>query len=346
MKLMQTMAGGVVGGAEEFFVRLAIAFHERGIAQTVVARPNSSRIPRLVAAGIDVIELPFGGFFDRKTVPYLAAEIDQAKPDIVLSWMNRASDLTVRAARKATASPILIGRQGGYYDLKYYRGSDHLIGNTPNVIRYLVGEGWPGERAHYVPNFVSAVPGTPLPRRAFDIPDGAPLMLAAGRLHRNKAFDILLTAMRNIDSVYLLLAGDGVDAKSLEGLAHRLGVANRVRFLGWRTDIPDLMATANMLVCPSRIEPLGNVVIEAWARNLAVVATASDGPGWLIEDGIDGLLAPVDDADRLSEAITRLASDSQLAAQLAAAGLRRFEIDFTEDVVVAKFLDLFDKVIG
>ena len=53
MKLMQTMAGGAVGGAEEFFVRLAIAFHERGIAQTVVARPNSNRIPRLVAAGID-----------------------------------------------------------------------------------------------------------------------------------------------------------------------------------------------------------------------------------------------------------------------------------------------------
>ena len=346
MKLMQTMAGGAVGGAEEFFVRLTIAFHERGIAQTVIARPNDTRGPRLAEAGIDVIELPFGGFFDRKTVPALAAEIDRTEPDVVLSWMNRASDLAGRAVRKANLSPLLIGRQGGYYDLKYYAGCDHLIGNTPDIVRYLVGERWPQDRAHYVPNFVSAVPGTPLPRSQFNIPDGAPLMLAAGRLHRNKAFDVLLTAMKRTEDVYLLLAGDGVDAKALEGLAHKLGVADRVRFLGWRTDIPDLMATADMLVCPSRIEPLGNVVIEAWARNLPVVTTAAQGPGWLIEDGIDGLLTPVDDADLLGEAIARLVSDVQLAPRLVAAGRRRFEADFTEDAVVAKFLGLFERVLG
>lgn len=346
MKLMQTMAGGAVGGAEEFFVRLAIAFHERGMDQTVVARPNDTRGPRLAAAGIDVIELPFGGFFDRKTVPSLAAEIDRVKPDIVLSWMNRASALTGSAVKKAAASPLLIGRQGGYYDLKYYAGCDHLIGNTPDIVRYLTGEGWAQDCAHYVPNFVSAVPGAPLARSDFDIPDGAPLMLAAGRLHRNKAFDVLLGAMKHTPGVYLLLAGDGVDAKALEGLAHKLGVAERVRFLGWRTDIPNLMATADMLVCPSRIEPLGNVVIEAWARNLPVVATASKGPGWLIEDGADGLLVPVDDTDLLGDAIARLASDGQLPPRLVAAGRRRFEDDFTEDAVVAKFLDLFEKVLG
>lgn len=346
MKLMQTMAGGDVGGAEEFFVRLAVAFHERGIDQAVVARPNDTRGPVLAAAGIDVIELPFGGLLDLRTVPALAAEIDRVAPDIVLSWMNRASALTGKAARKAASSPQVIGRQGGYYDLKYYTGCDHLIGNTPDIVRYLTGEGWPPDRAHYVPNFVSAVPGTPLPRSDFGIPDGAPLMLAAGRLHRNKAFDVLLTAMKQTDGVYLLLAGDGVDAKSLEGMAHKLDVADRVRFLGWRTDIPDLMATADMLVCPSRIEPLGNVVIEAWARNLPVVATASEGPGWLIEDGVDGLLSPVDDADLLAESIARLVSDPQLAPRMVAAGRRRFEFDFTEDAVVAKFLGLFEKVLS
>lgn len=346
MKLMQTMAGGDVGGAEEFFVRLAIAFHERGIDQTVIARPNDTRGPRLADAGIDVIELPFGGILDRRTVPSLAAEIDRAEPDIVLSWMNRASVLSGRAVKKAKPSPLLIGRQGGYYDLKYYAGCDHLIGNTPDIVRYLVGEDWPQDRAHYMPNFVSAVPGTPLSRGDFNIPDGAPLMLAAGRLHRNKAFDVLLGAMKHTEGVYLLLAGDGVDARTLEGLAHKLGVADRVRFLGWRTDIPDLMATADMLVCPSRIEPLGNVVIEAWARNLPVVATASEGPGWLIEDGTDGLLSPVDDADLLGESIARMASDTQLAPRLVAAGRRRFEADFTEEAVVAKFLALFEKVLG
>ena len=135
-------------------------------------------------------------------------------------------------------------------------------------------------------------------------------------------------------------------ARELESLSHKLGVAGRVRFLGWRTDMADLMATADMLVCPSRIEPLGNVVIEAWARNLPVVAAAADGPAWLIEDGTDGLLAPVEDSDLLGEAINRVATDPGLPPRLVAAGRKKFEADFTESAVVAQFLDLFERVRG
>lgn len=344
MKLMQTMAGGAVGGAEEFFVRLAAAFHRAGIDQTIVTRPNDTRGPRLAEAEISPVELPFGGPFDWRTVPALAAEIDRTNPDIILSWMNRAAAMTGKAARRASANPVVIGRLGGYYDLKYYAGCDHLIGNTPDIVRYLVGKGWPEARAHFVPNFVSAASGTALPRTDFGVPDDVPLMLAAGRLHRNKAFDILLQALKNTADVHLLLAGDGGDARALESLAHKLGVAGRVRFLGWRTDMANLMATADMLVCPSRIEPLGNVVIEAWARNLPVIAAAAAGPAWLVGDGADGLLVPVDDPDSLGKAIARLAAEPGLASRLAAAGRERFEADFTESAVVAEFLALFEKV--
>ena len=344
MKIMQTMAGGDVGGAEEFFVRLAAAFHARDIDQTVVVRPNKTRGPKLRDAGIDPVELPFGGLFDLKTVPVLASEIDRVQPDIVMSWMNRATAATGKARARARAQTVQIGRLGGYYDLKYYRHCDHLIGNTPDIVSYLTDNGWPAERAHYVPNFVAADMGNALPRSGFEVPEDAPLALAAGRLHRNKAFDVLLQAMKHADEIYLLLAGDGPDARDLESLSHKLGVAHRVRFLGWRIDIPDLMATADMLVCPSRIEPLGNVVIEAWARQLPVVAAASDGPGWLISDGEDGLLAPVEDYRALAAAISRLANDRDLAGRLAVAGRTRFDAEFEEDTVVAKFLALFDEV--
>ena len=343
MKIMQTMAGGDVGGAEEFFLRLAAAFHARGVDQTLVVRPNDTRGPKLRDAGVAPVELPFGGWFDLKTVPALAGKIDRVQPDVVMSWMNRASAATGKARARARAKTVQIGRLGGYYDLKYYQHCDHLIGNTLDIVRYLTDNGWPAERAHYVPNFVGADIGNALPRSGFDIPDSAPLMLAAGRLHRNKAFDILLQALKNADGTYLLLAGDGPDARDLESLSHKLGVAHRVRFLGWRTDIADLMASADMLICPSRIEPLGNVVIEAWARNLPVVAAASDGPGWLITDGTDGLLAPVEDYRALAAAISRLANDRDLAAQLIRAGRARFEAEFTEDTVVERFLDLFEK---
>ncbi|MEE2997856.1 MAG: glycosyltransferase [Pseudomonadota bacterium] len=344
MKIMQTMAGGTVGGAEEFFVRLAAAFASRRVDQSIIVRPNGTRSPRLREVGVDPVELRFGGPLDFRTVPSLALEIDRVQPDIVLSWMNRASALTGKARLRARAKPVQIGRQGGYYDLKYYRYCDHLIGNTPDIVKHMVDNGWPMDRAHYVPNFVRADPGVVLPRSLFDVPSDTPLMLAAGRLHRNKAFDILLQAMKYVDGVHLLLAGDGPDARALEALAHKLGVARRVRFLGWRTDIADLMKTVDFLVCPSRIEPLGNVVIEAWARHLPVVAAASEGPSWLITEGKDGLLSPIGDYRALASAISRVAVDRDLPAQLAAAGHKRFKAEFTEAAVVSQFLALFEKV--
>ena len=344
MKIIQTMAGGPIGGAEEFFVRLASAFQIRGVDQTIVVRPNDIRGARLRDAKVNAIELPFGGLLDRQTVSSLAAELDRLQPDVVLSWMNRASAMTGKARLRARSRSLQIGRQGGYYDLKYYRYCDHLIGNTPDIVRHTIDNGWPPHRAHYVPNFVNAELGVALSRRQFDIPGETPLMLAAGRLHQNKAFDILLQAMRYAKDTHLLVAGDGPDARKLEALVQKLGLTQRVRFLGWRSDIADLIATADFLVCPSRSEPLGNIVIEAWAGHLPVVATASEGPGWLITDGEDGLLVPVDDDRALATAIARVSDDRDLATRLAVAGYKRFEEEFTEASVVKKFLELFEKV--
>ena len=100
-----------------------------------------------------------------------------------------------------------------------------------------------------------------------------------------------------------------------------LGIAERVRFLGWRDDVPALLAAADILVCPSRHEPLGNVVIEAWAAGVPVVATASDGPAGLIDDGESGLLVPLPGrpgggAAGLAAAIERLCRDPALRARL------------------------------
>ena len=89
----------------------------------------------------------------------------------------------------------------------------------------------------------------------------------------------------------------------LEKAAGALGVADRVRFLGWRADPSALYRAADVCVFPSRYEPLGNVVIQAWAHGLPVVAAASQGPAALIEDGADGLLVPIDDADALAAAV-------------------------------------------
>tara|TARA_B100000686_G_scaffold353292_1_gene458320 strand:+ start:1285 stop:2325 length:1041 start_codon:yes stop_codon:yes gene_type:complete len=346
MKLLQTMAGGSVGGAEEFFVRLATALDQIGMNQRLVVRPNKIRNNILKQAGLSVRELKYGNRLDRGTISELTFEIDRFAPNIVLSWMGRASIISGQAINRACQNPVLIGRLGGYYKLKRFRKCNYLIANTPDIVDYLIGEGWPQERVCYVPNFVDPQKGIKIPKVELGIPENAPLLLAAGRLHTNKAFDVLLAAMAICDEVHLMIAGNGEQAGPLHRLAMDLGVHDRVRFLGWRTDMSNLMATADLLVCPSRSEPLGNIVIEAWARNLPVIAAASQGPSWLIRHNEDGVLVPVDDSNSMANAISLLCRSPKEQQRLSLSGQKRYQEEFTEEIVVKQFLSLFRRVIS
>src|SRR5260370_21578233 len=279
-RLLQAMAGGRHGGAETFFLRLAVALQRAGELQRVLIRSDPARSRSLRAAGVAVAELAFGGPFDLATRLAFRREIAAWHPDIVLTWMSRATRLCPRG------DFVHVARLGGYYDLKYYRRCDHLIGNTRAIVDYAVAQGWPRERIDYLPNFVpdanATVAKTGVPD---DTPPRARLAVALGRLHPNKGFDLLLHALAATRAVDLWIAGDGPLRLKLERIASCLGVARRVRFLGWREDGSAVLARAHLLVCPSLHEPLGNVVIEAWSAGLPVVATASDGPAGLIEDG-------------------------------------------------------------
>lgn len=339
-RVLQAMAGAEFGGAEAFFVRLTQALHRAGIDQHVVIREHARRAATLEAAGLPPAQLPFGGRLDFRTRFGLRREIAAFRPDIVMTWMNRATRFC------PSGRFIHVGRLGGYYDLKYYRHCDHLIGNTQDIVDYVVRQGWPAERAHYLPNFVSAERAAPIQRMAHYTPDGSPLMLALGRLHANKAFDVLLKAMAYVPDAYLWIAGEGPLRLELETLAAQIGVKPRVRFLGWRDDVPALLATADAFICPSRHEPLGNVVLEAWAQGLPVVAAASTGPAALIADGDSGLLVPVDDVTALARALRRLLNDGGLADRLAEGGRQAFEANFTEAAVVGCYRDFFEQIIG
>ncbi|MCK6449556.1 MAG: glycosyltransferase [Alphaproteobacteria bacterium] len=342
-RLFQAIAGGKQGGAENFFVRLAVAFARAGLEQRVAIRRNAARAAALRAGGVEPIELGFGGWLDFATRPALARAIGAFRPDVVMTWMSRATALC--PAADATRPFVHVGRLGGYYDLKYYRRCDHLVGNTEDIVEHIVAAGWPRERAHYLPNFVDAAPAAePVPRAAFGTPGQAAVLLALGRLHVNKGFDVLLRALATLPDAVLWLAGAGPEEAALKRLAHELGLGERVRFLGWRDDVAALFAAADVFVCPSRHEPLGNVVIEAWAHGVPVVAAAAQGPAALVRGGVSGLLVPVDDAPALAAAISRALGDADLRRALVAAGRRAYEADFTEAAVVARYRAFFDRI--
>ena len=338
MRVLQVMAGAEHGGAEAFFTRLVPALQRAGVEQRAVIRRHAGRAAALRAAGLEPFETRFGGRLDFLSALRLRREIRTFRPDIVLSWMNRATAACPRGEF------VHVGRLGGYYDLKYYRRCDHLIGNTEDIVGYAEETGWPAEKAHYLPNFVDDERTAPTSRSALFTPTSAPLVLALGRLHPNKGFDVLLEAMARVPDAYLWLAGEGPLRAELEDLAARLGVRPRTRFLGWRDDVAALYAACDLVVCPSRHEPLGNVVIEAWAQSVPIIAADSLGPGTLIEHMENGVLVPVDDALSMGRAIGHALGTRDLRERLAEGGRAAFEARFTEAVVVERYLEFFKRI--
>ncbi|WP_424811610.1 glycosyltransferase [Roseococcus sp. YIM B11640] len=333
-RIANIMAGARHGGAEAFYERLTIALHGAGEEVLAVIRRDEERAARLAAGGVAPLQLGFGGPLDILTRPRIGLALKRFQPRVAVVWMNRA-------ASKTPEGPWpLVGRLGGYYDLRYYRFCDHLVGNTRDLRDWIVSQGCPPERAHYLPNFAADFAGvTPA-----GLPGQSPRLLAMGRLHRNKGFDTLIRALALVPDATLCIAGEGPERAALQALAEECGVAGRVHLLGWRQDTGALLAGCDVFVCSSRHEPLGNIVLEAWSASRPVVSTAAQGPSELIEPDETGLLVPVEDPEALAGGIRRLLAEPQAAARLAQLGRARFERDFAEGPVLASWREFLHKV--
>ncbi len=332
MRVLNVLAGAENGGAESYFDRLALAFHDApSIEQQVITRPHSSRVKKLQHTKLKTA--PFKNHLDFQT-PRALKEIDRNfKPEFSIFWMNRAAGFS-----KYIQSGINIGRLGGYYDLKYYSHCQQLICATPDLVRYCKENGWSAEKVCYMPNFsdpasdnkiLPNVDGKPLKKNGTTI-------FALGRFHVNKAFDTLLKAMQQLPDVTLWLAGEG----SLEEELRKQAPENVV-FIPWQRNISALMHHADLFVCPSRHEPFGNVMIEGLSHKKLVVATKTQGAQHIFEDKKTGLLCPIDDADAMAEAIQFGLDNGTLRQEIVANGYEHWLENYSEAGVVRKFIIYF-----
>jgi glycosyltransferase involved in cell wall biosynthesis len=172
------------------------------------------------------------------------------------------------------------------------------------------------------------------------------VVLTPARLHQQKGHVYLLAAAAQVNDVTLVLAGDGPLRVELEKQARELGVAERCVFLGDRSDVPDLLAAADLLVLPSLYEGLPLSVLEAMAAQRPVVATAIGGTDEAVTHELTGLLVPSHDPAALASAIHRLRSDPAFARRLAVAGRERVEREFSSDVTARHVMRIYDEVTG
>ena len=331
------MAGAATGGAELFFERLAVAMAGEGPVLPIIRR-NAGRAARLEAGGLTPVQLRFGGALDVWSRVRLARRLRAFGPAVVMAWMGRAASMTPRG------DWVLVGRLGGTYDLGRFRRCDHLVANTRGLVRWIERQGWPAGRVHHLPNFVPDLGGAA--PAVLPVPAGVPVVLAMGRLHANKAFDVLIRALPRLPGVHCVIAGEGPERGALLALAAAEGVAGRLHLLGWREDQAALLAATAVLVCPSRVEPLGNVVLEAFSAGVPVVAAAAAGPAEVIRDGVTGLLVPLEDEGALAEAIGRVIGDTAYGARLAGAGRREFDTAHAAPVVLARWRGVLGGLAG
>jgi len=340
IRVAQVLAGAEHGGAENFFVRLVSGLNERPeLQEKAFIRGHSHRLDSLQRSKVETESFRFGGPLDLPGRWKFRRALNAFAPEIVMTWMGRASINTPRSNHY-----VLVNRLGHYYKLKYYKHSDYWVGISRGICQHMIAGGFPRERVFYIPNFADERPVRPIPMDSFHTPPENPVILAAGRLHVNKGFDVLLHSLQQIPKATLWLAGAGPEEANLKALCQKLDVEDRVRFLGWRTDVTTLMSSVDLFVCPSRHEGLGSIVMESWAHRCPIVATDSQGPGEAITDGVSGLLTPIDDADALANAIKRILESNDLRHTLIEGGSKEYAENYSKAVIVQKYVELYSRI--
>ncbi len=166
-----------------------------------------------------------------------------------------------------------------------------------------------------------------------------------------KGHDILMRALGKTKelgvALTLVTAGDGPERPAIEAQARSLGLGpDQVRFLGFRSDVPDLLAAADFFVLPSRMEGLPLAVLEAMSHGLPIVTTRIGGNPEVVTDGEHGLLVPVEDPDALAAALARFAGDPELRRKLGEAGRQRVAKEFSFSEMTRKYEAIYDRLVS
>ncbi len=174
-------------------------------------------------------------------------------------------------------------------------------------------------------------------------------LFALGRFVHKKGFDLLLRAYVEVaerhPDVSLIIGGDGPDRPAIESLASELGIADRVIFTGrlTRPAVLAAMSGAELFVMPSRIEPFGIVILEAWRSGTAVVASSLGGPREFVRDGVDGVLIDPFDTNALASNINRLLENPAERIAIAGSGQKRV-LAFSWAAIAAEYMSLYEDV--
>lgn len=299
------------------------------------------------AIGLPVVNLPEEDRLDIGTARRLGRIIRDGQFDLIQSHDFRTRRLASLACI-GTGVPHVTSVHGWIansrkqrvtraIDKMLIRGARRIIAVSDCLVRDLVESGAPRERIALFPNAVllddypPAMPAS-VARQQLGLPASSKCIGIVGRLSREKRHDLFLEMAAGLAStepdLFFLIVGHGALEPDLRRLAERLKIANRVLFLGHRSDMHRIYSALNLLVLCSDTEGMPNVVLEAFAYSRAVVATRVGGVPELVTDRGNGLVVPPGQLTPLVAAARAIVRSADLAARLGQSGRRTVEDHF------------------
>ncbi len=235
------------------------------------------------------------------------------------------------------------------------RWTDQIIAVSQSTRNFLLAkEKIPPEKVALIYNAVDLeryFPGSPELRREcrrkLGWPEQARVVLGVGRLRSQKNFtgflEVAASLSQRLPEVCFVIAGDGPDRASLEDLASRLGLANRVQFLGFVAHMRGLYLASDVLFFPSHFEGTPMAVLEAMASGLPIVASQIDGTAEILTDGLDAFLVPTEQNQIFGQRLETLLQDRPLAQRLAQRALETVRQRFGAPVMAQQVESLYLK---
>ncbi len=357
------------GGAERLLVQLVANLPRDGyrlVVGTVTDRgPLADEVER---AGVPVHHMGGRSRRDARVLPRLVRLMRDEGVDVLHTHLF-VDGFWGRLAAIAAGVPIRVATQHNSYeggnlpprwqiwaDRMLWRHTDRFVAVSEGAERFLLQNiGVPKEKVLLVPNAIAPLP-QPSPtvvkelKREWALTGNGPVLGTVARLTQQKGIGYLLEAVSHLRHRYprirCVVLGEGELRGELEGRAEEMEISGNVVFPGVRKDVENVLATFDLFVLPSLYEGMPVALLEAMSTGLPVVATRLASVLEVIDDGVDGILAPPGDAQALSDAIASALGSPEAMRRMGRNAREKIRNEYSVERWVASYDDLYRRLIS
>lgn len=370
MVIFNIMMSRDLGGIQQSFLDYNDALKTSG-NKVLNVISNGAEIIKYLQKDDEFVSLPnilTGCVFSKIKLRNL---INQYKPEIIIVHGRRAAEIAtddiLRFAKLSflknigkTISSKQISREGKdsdrnkgpivvgvshNYSIKRLKECDFILSITDDLKKYLVNKGYPEDRIYHLPNMITIKESYKEKNYRDPITIGS-----FGRFVDNKGFKDLINGFAKLEKefpdVRLLIGGSGEEEGLLRQMIYELKLQNKIKLLGWINDKDKFFEEVDIFCCPSHHEPFGIVILEAMEHSTPIAYADSQGPSFILEDGIDALKFAKKSPDDLADKLRLLIEREDLAKKLSYNAYKKLSEVYSMPNVSSSLNDILHKIVG